>query len=248
MTSVTTKLAHVVLAALGIGSIVAYAQDGPPGLARLVAARESLTAEAQSQYTYRQTVVVEEFDNRGLRGGQYKEVRDIVFSPTGERSEKVILKPSSTLVRLVLTEEDFRDIRAVQPLLLTKEAAFLYETRYQGEETIDGLRCYVLRIRPRQVLAGQRLFDGLIWIDPSDYSIVRSEGKAVPEVVTMKSEDLFPRFTTTRAKFDGKYWFPTLTSGDDKLEFRSGPVRMRLTIRYENYQRFSSDVKITFEK
>ena len=46
------------------------------------------------------------------------------------------------------------------------------------------------------------MFDGLIWIDKSDFSIIRSEGEAVPQIRTTKTENLFPRFTTVRRKVD----------------------------------------------
>lgn len=224
-----------------------FAQDAPPGLTAKVEQRESATEQARSQYTYRQVMTVEDFDPRGLRSGLYKEIRDVIFSPAGERTDKPVGKPVSSLSRIRLTEEDFRDLREVQPMLLTKEAAFLYETRFQGEETVNGMRCYVLRIQPRQILDGQRLFDGLLWIEPGSYSIVQSEGRAVPEIRSMKSENLFPRFRTERMKVDG-YWFPALTSGDDVLDFRTGPQRMRLNIRYSNYRRFSTDSTIHFDK
>jgi hypothetical protein len=252
--SVKTKLLHPVLDALGIGFIVASllappaaAQDAPPGLVRRVEERESATARMRSDYAYRQVVTVEDFDRRGLRAGEYKEIRDVIFSPTGERTERLIGKPVSALDHIRLTPEDFRDIREVQPMLLTTESAFFYETRFQGEEDVDGIRCYVLRIKPRQILDGERLFDGLIWIEPDQFSIVRSEGRAVPEIRTMKSDNLFPAFRTTRMKVDG-YWFPSITYGDDMLAFRTGPQRIRLTIRYSNYQRFSSNSTIVFDK
>ena len=258
---VKTKLPHPALDALGIGFIVtslaaatllsgppASAQDGPPGLVRKVEEQETANERARASYAYRQTLRVEDFDPRGLRAGEYREVRDVIFLSTGERTERLLGKPSSSLTRLRLTDEDFSDMRDVQPLLLTTDVAFLYETSYRGEETVDGIRCYVLRIQPRQILDGQRLFDGLIWIEPESYSIIRSEGRAVPEIHTRNSENLFPRFRTTRSKVDGKYWFPDLTSGDDVLEFRTGPQRMRLTIRYSNYQRFAANSTITFDK
>jgi hypothetical protein len=157
-------------------------------------------------------------------------------------------KPSSTLNRLKLTDEDFRDIREVQPFLLTGDQTFLYETTYRGEETVDSVDCFVIRIRPRQILQGQRLFDGMLWVAKQDYSIVRSEGQAVPQIVTTKNENLFPHFTTLRQKVDGGFWFPVTTYADDTLYFRSGPQRIRLTIRYSDYRKFGADSKITFEK
>jgi hypothetical protein len=224
------------------------AEDPPRDLIRRVAARETDTAEAQSNYMYRQSVAIDEIGDRGGQLGQYREVRDIIFSPKQERTEQMAGKPFDGLVRLKLTEEDFRDIREVQPFLLTKDQMFLYETTFRGEETVDGVDCFVIQVRPRQILQGQRLFDGIFWVDKKDYSIIRSEGQAVPQIVTTKNENLFPHFTTVRQKVDGDFWFPVVTYADDTLQFRNGPQRIRLTIRYTNYRKFGADSKITFEK
>ncbi len=224
------------------------ADDPPAGLIQRVALRETETAQAQSNYTYRQTVTIDEFDKHGAKSGGYREVRDIIFSPKQERTEQIIGKPFDTLSRLKLTEEDFRDIREVQPFLLTKDQTFLYETRFRGEESMDGVDCYVIQIRPRQILQGQRLFDGMLWVSRKDYSIVRSEGQAVPQLRTTKDENLFPHFTTLRQKVDGDFWFPVTTYGDDTLYFRTGPQRIRLVIQYSEYKKFGADSKITFGK
>ena len=223
------------------------AAEPPPDLARRVAARESETAREQSNYTYRQSVTIGELTNQGGMAGEYREVRDIIFSPEHERTEQAVGKPSSTLSHLKLTDDDFRDIREVQPFLLTTEQAFLYETAYRGEETLDGIDCFVIRIRPRQILDGQRLFDGMLWVSQQDYSIIRSAGQAVPQIVTTRNENLFPHFTTDRQKMEGGFWFPAVTYADDTLPFRNGPQRIRLTIRYTNYRRFGADSKITYK-
>ncbi len=226
----------------------ALSDDPPADLVRRVARRESETAQVQSNYTYRQSVSIDEVDKRGATVGSYREVRDIIFSPKQERTEQMAGKPTDTLVSLKLTDEDFRDIREVQPFLLTKEQAFLYDTKFRGEETMDDIDCYVIQIRPRQMLEGQRLFDGMLWVSKKDYSIVRSEGVAVPQIQTTKNENLFPHFTTLRKKVDGDFWFPITTYGDDTLYFRTGPQRIRLTIRYSDYKKFGAESKITYEK
>jgi hypothetical protein len=228
---------------------VLKAQDAPlPDLARRVAARETETEQAQRNYLYRQTVAIDEIDGHGAKVGGYQEVREVIFSPEKERSEQMVGRPLDTLVRLKLTEEDFRDIREIQPFMLTTDQAFLYETQFRGEETVDQMDCYVIQIRPRQILEGQRLFDGLLWVSKRDYSIVRSEGQAVPQIRTTKAENLFPHFTTIRQKVEGGLWFPAVTYGDDTLDFRNGAQRIRMTIRYSDYRKFGSDSKITFEK
>jgi hypothetical protein len=217
-------------------------------LARRVAARETETEQAQRNYLYRQTVSVDEISSNGARVGGYQEVREVIFSPEKERSEQMVGRPLDTLVHLKMTEEDFRDIREIQPFMLTTDQTFLYETQFRGEETVDHMDCYVLQIRPRQILEGQRLFDGLLWVSKKDYSIVRSEGQAVPQIRTTKAENLFPHFTTIRQKVEGDLWFPAVTYGDDTLDFRNGAQRIRMTIRYSDYRKFGSDSKITFQK
>ncbi|MGB9454736.1 MAG: hypothetical protein WCB12_01750 [Bryobacteraceae bacterium] len=223
----------------------ARAQEAPPNLAKLAAHRESETEAERNQYTYRQTLTVEQLDERGILRGQYREVRDIIFSPQQERTEKLIGKPENELTSLKLTPEDFRDFRDIQPLVLTEDRLWNYETKSRGDETVDGVDCWVLEVRPRQILEGQRFFDGLIWAEKKGYNIVRIEGRAVPQILSTKDENLFPRFTTVRKPVDGKYWFPVLTLADDTLQFRTGPQRERLRISYSNYRRFAVDSTFT---
>jgi hypothetical protein len=223
----------------------ARAADPPPNLARLVAQRETATEAARNEYAYRQKVEIDELDQRGATRGQYRETRDVIFSPTKERTEKLVGAPENRLKFLKLTEEDFRDIRDIQPLVLTTDRLWNYEVKFKGEEPMDGLDCWVLQVRPRQILEGQRFFDGLLWVEQKDYNIVRMEGRAVPEIRTSKSENLFPRFTTLRKPIDGKHWFPVLTDADDVLQFKSGPLRQRLRIAYSDYKRFGAESTFT---
>jgi len=224
------------------------AQEPPPDLVRRVAHLETEAQQARGHYTYRQSVTVEELSERGAKVGEYHEVRDVIFSPEGERTEQMIGRPMMTLKNLGLTDEDFADIRDIQPFVLVEELLPIYETKFRGEEKIDDVDCYVLQVRPRQILSGQRLFDGMLWIKKDDFAIVRSEGQAVPQIHSMKQENLFPRFTTVRQPVDGKHWFPVFTYGDDTLAFRTGLQRMRLKIRYSDYKRFGSDSTIQFAK
>ncbi len=236
-----------------IGLILAFAfatpalraEDPPANLAKLVAHRESETEAERNEYLYRQTVTLQELDNRGAAKGEYREVRDIIFSPEHERSEELVGKPETTLKLLTLTPEDFRDIRDIQPLVLTEDRLWNYETKLRGDETMDDVDCWVLQVRPRQILGSQRYFDGLLWVEKKGYNIVRIEGQAEPQIVTTKSENLFPRFTTIRKPVDGQHWFPIYTYADDALPFRTGPQRIRLRIAYSNYKRFS--VESTFK-
>jgi hypothetical protein len=219
----------------------ARAQDPPPNLAKLVAHRETETEIERNEYTYRQGVTIDELDDHGMARGQYRETRDVIFSPRHDRTEQMVGSASNALKNLILTEEDFQDIRNIQPLVLTEDRLWNYETKPRGDETVDEVDCWVLQVRPRQILQGQRFFDGMIWVDKKDYNIVRMEGQAVPQIRTTKTENLFPRFTTIRKPLDGKHWFPVYTYADDTLQFRTGPQRIRLRIAYSNYKRFGAE-------
>jgi hypothetical protein len=219
----------------------------PPDLAKRVAKRETEAMKARENYLYKQSVEIEEFASKGGRPGVYRENREVIFSPAGERTERVIGKPLNNLSKLILTEEDFRDIREVQPFLFTADLVWMYETKLKGEETVDGVECWLLQVRPRQVFPGQRLFDGMFWVDKQSYSVVRSEGVAVPQILSRKQENLFPRFTTQRQKVDGDHWFPAHTFADDTLHFSSGSIRERMSIKYTGYKRFGAESNVTFK-
>jgi hypothetical protein len=237
----------------GIAAMIAFtafslpAAEPPANLAKLVAARETAIAEERSHYAYTQSVRLQEMDSRGSQTGEYRETREVIFSPTGERTDQFTTKPDSRLKNLVMTPEDFADIRNIQPFVMTTDQLWNYDADFKGEELVEGLNCWVLRLRPKHILSGQRLFDGMIWVKQDDYSVIRSQGKAVPQIVTLKQENLFPQFTTVRRPVNG-FWFPSVTSADDTLHFRSGPIREKLTIRYNDYKKFGSDSVVTFEK
>ena len=233
---------------MGYGAAGVRAQEAPENLARRIAHEESETQAARNDYTYRQSVVFAELNDRGAETGAYREERDVVFSPEHERSEQMLGKPRDTLKRLKLTEEDFRDIRGIQPFVMTEDQLWNYETKFRGDENIDGVDCWVLQVRPRQILEGQRLFDGMLWADKKDFSIVRMEGQAVPQMLNRKSENLFPRFTTIREVVDGRHRFPVATYADDTLPFSAGLLRVRMTIRYTQYKRFGAESVIQFAK
>ena len=221
------------------------ADEPPAGLLKKVAEKESGFARARENYTYRQSVSIQEFNSQGAVSGEFHEVRDVTFSPNLVRYESVVDRTRNTLTRIKLTPEDFADIRSVDPFLLTTDKLFLYEGQYKGEEQIDGQQCFVEYIRPKQILSTQRFFEGTLWVRESDFAVIRSEGHAVPQVDTLAQQNLFPHFTTIYREVDGQ-WFPIETYADDTLFFRDWPQRIRIVIRYMDYKKFGTESTITF--
>lgn len=227
------------------------AQAPPADLIKRVAERETQTELARASYTYRQSVELAEWNAQGARGGLYTETRDVLFSATGERRETFLKKPADSLRFLKLTPEDFADLRDVQPALITNERLPFYRARVKGAEAMDGIECWAIALEPRQILEGQRFFEGLIWVSQADFSITRTEGKAVPALVRRKNgkreENLFPRFSTLRYRTPEGFWFPALTLADDDLAFQQGVVRMRLKVEYVQYRKFVAESSIRYE-
>lgn len=218
----------------------------PPDLLQKIAVRASETWKARDNYTYRQSLTLQEIDHRDLVVGQYHEVREVTFSPNGGRYEKTVGTPQNTLTRIKLTPEDFDDIRSIEPFFLTTGTAWLYKLEYKGDEPMDGIPCWVVHIAPKQILSGKRYYDGLLWVKKTDYSVVRSEGQAVPQIETTTEQNLFPHFTTIWGNVDG-WMFPVQTFADDTLFFKDWPQRIRITIKYTNYKKFGVETQLTFQ-
>jgi hypothetical protein len=242
--------------------ISALAQEGPlrdeqPSLPvgeiiERFAAKEAEFAEARSNYVFRQDLTVQELDGRDRPIGEYRLVSDIGFEADGiRRNEQIRYAPLSTLVNISLTPQDLEDIREIQPFVLTTDSLPLYDVEYVGKQQIDEIDNFVFDVGPKVIERGERYFEGRIWVDDLDLQIVKTLGKAVPDIqgpdVRPEDENLFPTFETYRQQIDG-YWFPTYTRAVDTLNFSNRPIRIRQIIRYENYQRFGVDVEFTVEE
>src|ERR1700704_766131 len=92
--------------AFGFLAAIAIGADPPPDLARKVAMREAENEAARNNYTYRQTVIVEEMDSRGGRAGEYREGGKVFSAREGDQPARMAEKPLMNLKRMKQTEED----------------------------------------------------------------------------------------------------------------------------------------------
>jgi hypothetical protein len=208
------------------------------------AAREAEFKTERDNYTYTQTFVMQTIDMDGQPDGEYRMTSDIVFTPGGKRVEHVTDAPTPTLQRITLTQQDLDDLEHVQPFVLTTQELPKYDVKYVGRQQVDELTTYVFDVGPKVIEKNQRYFQGRVWVDDKDYGIVKTDGKAVPDIKKHGGENVFPRFETFRENIDGHYWFPTYTRSNDTLHFTTSDVRIHMTVRYANYQRFGSTIKI----
>jgi hypothetical protein len=208
------------------------------------AEREAQFKAERDNYTYTQAFAIQTIDEDNRPDGEYRMTSDIIFTPDGKRFEHVTFAPQNTLQRIMLSEQDLDDVRNVQPFVLTTTELPKYNVTYVGRQQVDELATYVFDVAPKVIEKKQRYFQGRVWVDSKDLQIVMTDGKAVPDIITKNNENVFPRFRTYRQNIEQGFWFPVFTRADDYLHFRSGDVHIRMTIRYSNYKRYGSTVKM----
>jgi len=248
----------VALFTFSLGLFRAHAQEGPldksepkgitvDDIIKRFAAKEKEFKEARDQYTYRQDVKVMTLDG-DTPDGMFQQVFDVTFDDKGHKVKNVVFAPQTTLQRIGMTQEDMDDIENRLPFVLTSDEIPEYDILYVGQQKEDELNTYVFDIAPKQIVGKKRYFQGRIWVDDHDFQVVKTFGKTVPDIRKKKGdENLFPKFTTWREQIDGKYWFPTYTRAEDTLKFSIGDVKIREIVKYTDYKRFGSNVKITYE-
>ncbi len=225
----------------------------PEEIIKQFAAKESEFQDALNHYTYRRYARVQTLDDENKVDGEWYEVDDVIFDPTGRRTEKVVFAPGNTLQRVMMSPSDLQDISHGYPFVLTTEQITQYNVSYVGRQKVDEVDCYVFSVSPKVIEKNKRYFDGRIWVDASDLQIVVTNGRMVPDDTRKNSEDLHPPFMTWRQQVDGHYWFPVYTKGEGILHFSGGngymgdDVHIRDTVKYTDYKRFGSTSTIIYD-
>jgi len=248
-------MAAPLLAQSGFGPLDASPPAGAT-VAEIIAKmgqRESDFAAARNEYTFRQDVKFDTIsDDTGRPDGEYHQITDITFNAEGKREEHVVFAPQNTIQRVIMTENDFKDIDKRLPFVLTGPELPDYDLTYLGRQKVDDLDTYVFDCKPKVLVKGHRYFQGKVWIDQQDDEIVLVNGLNVPQDTRPGHEDLSPPYTTYYQQIDGKYWFPTYTKAEGTLHFAaqhgalSQDTHVKTVIRYTDYKRFHTNVTIHY--
>jgi hypothetical protein len=238
----------------GFGKLDLTQPSTPPDeIIKKFAAKESEFREALNHYTYRRYARVQTLDDDNKVDGEWYQVDDVTFDPTGRRMEKTVYAPENTLQRVSMSPSDLQDIQKGYPFVLTTEEIALYNVKYVGKQKVDEVDCFVFDVSPKQIEKNKRYFLGRIWVDATDLQIVVTNGRMVPDDTRKNNEDLHPPFMTWRQQIDGHYWFPVYTKGEGILHFKGGSytmsqdVHIRDTIKYSDYKQFGSTIKIIYD-
>src|SRR6202789_2065098 len=225
----------------------------PEQIIKEFSAKESEFQQALNHYTYRRTAKVETVGDDNKVDGQYYEVDDVIFDPSGARMEKVVFAPENTLSRVQMSPSDLSDIQRGYPFVLTAEDIGQYDVKYVGKQKVDEIDCYVFDVSPKVIEKKKRYLLGRIWVDTTEMQIVVTSGRMVPDDTRKNNEDLHPPFMTWRQMVDGHFWFPVYSRVEGILHFSGGngymsqDVHIRDIIKYSDYKKFGSTSKILYE-
>lgn len=203
--------------------------------------------ETLIQFSFKRDVVLQTIGPAGEVTGEYIRNSVFVLDDSGQRVEQVVYHPRPTINEMRITKEDVQDLAGSQLFGLEKEKLnagdIAYDFSYVGEESLNGRPAYLLTVKPRQEPNPHqmrvRFFVGQIWIDPLSFQTIKLRGITEPH-----GKQRFPVFETERElKIEGQA-FPSETAADDILHFSDKDVHYRIKVRYYDFKRFASRLKI----
>jgi hypothetical protein len=205
---------------------------------------EAQVRAALNQHTFKRDVVLQTIGPNGEVTGGYVRNSQFVFDDKGNRIERVLFHPRSTLQGIKISKEDIQDLAGSQLLGVDVTEASKYLLTLAGSELIEGRSLYAVNVSPRYApdpyRMRERFFVGRLWLDVETLQVVKIRGTVHPQ-----GKQRFPLFETSRQWVAGSMLFPSSTIADDVLHFRDRDVHCRIKVRYHDYKRFQSTVKIS---
>jgi hypothetical protein len=202
--------------------------------------REAALKKASDAYTFTVDMVVQTLGGGGVTG-ELKRTTDIGFDERGKRKVTVTYSTVSTLRGLQVTPEDYADAETASLGLVRPDNVQEYFVKYVGRQPVDQLKTFVFDIAPKSVGKDGAYFQGRVWVDDSEFAIVKTCGKTLraddlPKKAPRGMEFVAPTFVTYREQV-GTNWFPTFSRAEEVMEFPRGLVKMRETVKLTQYKK-----------
>jgi hypothetical protein len=254
------RLFLVAFVAFCLGSVSVFGQGGSnivqhelsqAEIDRIIAKftqNEGLFRQALGAYVFNRYATIATVGMGGQVTGVYRRDSFMTFGESGNRFEKILFSPISTLQDISISPEDIENMGGIDAFGVEPRTVDQYKFTYLGREKIDELDLYVFDVAPKTQPDWKKgegkYFQGRVWVDVDDLMIVKSKGKAVPE-----KKQRFAVMESIRENVDGKYWFPAHVSSNDELVFENGhAVKMKILVRFKDYRLGRTDVKIISEE
>ena len=204
---------------------------------------EALAREALNQHMFKRDVLLQTIGPDGEVTGEYIRNSQFLFDDKGNRIERVLYHPHSTIQQMRITKEDIQDLAGAQLLGIDITETSKYRLTYAGQEISDSRAIFAIDVTPIQTpnphRMKERFFVGRVWVDADSFQVVRVKG-----IVEPHGKQRFPAFQTKRNLKIENLLFPSSTSADDLLRFTHKDVHYRIDVRYYDFKRFASRVKI----
>jgi hypothetical protein len=194
-------------------------------------------------FSFKRDVTLQTIGPDGAVTGEYIRNSVFVLDDRGRRIERVLFHPKSTITEMSITKEDIQDLAGSQLFGIELSDLNSYNLSYLGEESLNGKRVHLVQVTPAVEPDPNhmriRFFVGRVWVDAETFQPLKLEGITQPE-----GKQRFPAFTTERNTTVESFFFPSHTFADVVLHFPTKDVHYRVKVRYYDFRRFASTVKI----
>jgi len=224
-----------VTALAGIGLCLATGQgmraEDRPSVDAILLRLQQKNAERQGaleSYTSERLYRVEYHGNGGEHHGAINV--HVTYTDQGAKHMTVVSETGSKLIcdrvlrKMVETEQESSDKAGRLQTMLSSSN---YNFEFLGEEAIDGVESWVLRVVPR--VENKLTYRGRVWISEDDFAVVRVQGELAKS----------PSWWLTRSSFDwryarhGEFWLPESSAAFSHVRLGGDAT---LTIEYGGYQ------------
>ena len=206
-------------------------------IVRQFAEKENTYAGAHGLYSYRLTVRVQELGEGNRVLGEFEQVGEVSFDPSGRRLMRLLENPRTDLIRLSIARVELTDLEFVPLFVLRPENVSKYDITYLTRERVDEVETYLFRLKPKDVVrAPEEHFEGIVYIDTEQLDVVRAHGKLLPVRGGGVFGDYFKTVELYREPVEG-HLLTTFVRADDVLSARGESIRIRLTLRFSNHVR-----------
>ncbi len=227
-------------------SISPETNGGPPPiplqtLLQQVAQHEDAIEREYSTYTFRQETRITEFPGAKDKGGEFSVVGEVYQKPEGARYERILKPPDTTLQQTAFSLADVEKLASIPLFILTARQLPNYNVSYEGEDKLDEIHTYILRVKPKQLEHNVERFDGVVWVDDHDMTVVKSYGRFVTDVAMDATlQEPFKDFEVYRENIVGHYWFPTYVDSDALIAMKDSEMHLKLVMRSTNFKPLSA--------
>src|SRR6266446_390390 len=118
---------------------------------------EQRVREALNSHTFKRDVLLQTIGPNGEVTGEYVRNSVFIFDDRGNRIERVLFHPRSTLRGMKITKEDIQDLAGAQLLGVDINEVNKYLLDFIGEEALGGREAYIINVRPRQMTDPHRM-------------------------------------------------------------------------------------------